>query len=174
MNKRRKLLWLLLLFLLPPLIYYAISPSALGYVKNERSMEPDSGKLHYLGSCAFLISDTGDLYGWGSTRFRGIENRLDSLYANKRLLTDVKSMEFNGLACLALRENGELWGWGSSGSVIPQSFRSDEFQTKLLDDVVDFDISLDVCLAVQSNGDLWIWGTTTNWNGPSFSGSQGI
>jgi alpha-tubulin suppressor-like RCC1 family protein len=106
-------------------------------------------------SFAFVIDDSGDLYGWGSAT---LNDGGDEIVRNpKKLLSDVRFIDASTTVCAAITENDELYVWGDGyarNSYNPTPLKAlDNIKT------VNVDKSSAACgyVAVTNDGELYYY-----------------
>lgn len=120
---------------------------------------PSPKKLYDSGYATFIVTDNGDLVGWGNNDWQLLSSNKFPYAAPHVILSKVAAVYPRGRCALALRENGELFGWGTdiAGELIfPLEERP--YKVKLMDHVVSAGIGAFHCAAVKSDGTLWTWG----------------
>lgn len=108
-----------------------------------------------------VITDTGDLYVWGSNEY-GQVGCGGTEMQNKpiRVLKNVASVQMNELNTAALTQEGELYIWGNNDFFQIGNGDWEDQHTPLLvmNDVKEMSLGIGCCGALLENGDLYGWG----------------
>jgi len=125
-------------------------------------LKTDPVKTVYTGNFTAILTQTGDLWMWGSDQYSMLGNGTDgNTDIPQLILRDVMDFQTAGENCAALKKDGSLWIWGSNsdGQIGNGTRQNAESPYNVMNRVTAFSLGEDGFIgAIASDGLLWLWG----------------